>query len=344
MNTESEASTPETSRAATPVPGSSRSHSIVSLPSNLGDAISGIPPFLTFDPWFDESCLIKVTLDEQVPLRIANPFCSQLHAKYSVFLDSPVIASKVVSKMKAICYYLCAIQLYNTMSDELKTQLPQGDALFNANLQAPRLMIKAISMLGNFQTPHGKVEVVKIVAMARKWVLLGLDIDPDVCHKVNFTTLQVTQIKQGLSDPSQKFGFHSSSYSQSVPSYQEQRVETTYLTCFTPTSGQPTPVFEDVIKNSLEEYKINYLPRLEKVFIMACNDSRSEGNAAQLVCRNDLQRFGTTLSLTQSELFLGSLFYPSISIETSVLDFKSSGDSEFSALKFAHADVKESTE
>lgn len=318
--TESECTTPETSRTATPVPCSTRSNSIVSLTPGLEDEICGIPPFLEFTPWYDETCLIKATLDEQVPLRITDSFCAPIYAKYSAFIDMPVIASSVISKLTAICYYLCAAQLYNTMDAKLKNQFQQGKALFDAELSAPRLMIKAVSMLGNFKSPHGKVEVVNIGDLALRWVILGLEIDPNVTETV-------------------------SSYYRNYENYRYDRSSPiAFSSLFQSGNGRDLSIFDNMVKQSLDDYEKHYQPRLDKIFIMTKNHPLSEGNAAQLVCFKGVQRYKTKLYLTQSEFFLGSLFYPSKSIEISDLDFKSSGDSAFSALKYAYYDVKEGSE
>lgn len=301
--TDSECTTPETSRETTPVPRSTKFDLAVSSTGELNEKLEDPNLLSSFEPCFDIFNVVQTSLDPLVPLRIAEPFCFEINAEdssYFLKIGYSIDIMPIKSKLKAICYYLCAIQLYNTMSDDQKLGMELGKEFFNAKIRAPRSMLKIISMLGNFKTQHGRVTIAEIEKLTIEWMLSGIKIDPD-CRGFG----EILDIS--LEKNREYYGY--SSFSQSRKLYTSKL----FLKLFGMRFEQPDQEIKSVgiFERNLKLYSKNYQPFLEHNYIMSDNYPCLGGNASQLVHFRFESVFASSLPLTEFELSLGATFFPS---------------------------------
>jgi len=94
-------------------------------------------------------------------------------------------AQRVSDKLDALVHYKSARQLYSAMTDPDKSLCQPLKCVYYDSAEIPCHLSAAISMIGNFDSRIGRVEVAHAPTLFRRWIAQGLTIDPDSSYHVD---------------------------------------------------------------------------------------------------------------------------------------------------------------
>jgi hypothetical protein len=122
----------------------------------------------------------EIELNLELPSFIADPFAKAATSVLSRTDLDPAQILNVSEKIEAVAYYKACRQLYSTLTDPQKSCLQPLKAVFYDTSKIPNHMSAALSMIGNMDTKLGLVEIRDAPVLFRRWLISGLNIDPDV--------------------------------------------------------------------------------------------------------------------------------------------------------------------
>jgi hypothetical protein len=121
-----------------------------------------------------------VELEPTLPQTIAESHCAFVVTAAQNTDLTAAQAMRVSSKLSAITHFKCARQLYSAMTEPDKSNCQPLKAIYYDTAEVPVHIGAAISIIGNFDSKIGRVEISHAPTLFRRWILKGLCIDPDV--------------------------------------------------------------------------------------------------------------------------------------------------------------------
>jgi hypothetical protein len=146
------------------------------------DPLPNVPPIDALDmAEIPESIpAATVELDPLLPRHFAKPHCDLiLSAAQNSHLTAQQ-ALRVSNKLDALSHFKSARQLYSAMTDPEKSMCQPLKCVYYDSSEIPKHMAAAISMIGNFDSRIGRVEIANAPTLFRRWILQGLSSDPDI--------------------------------------------------------------------------------------------------------------------------------------------------------------------
>lgn len=120
-----------------------------------------------------------VELKHDLPQRIAEPFASLFESVAQRTNIPQDVITVGAASLHSLAYLKAAKQLYSTLSDPDKSGLQPLKPIFYDTAKIPIHMGTALSMIGNFDSKLGQIEVRDGALLFKRWVAEGLKINPD---------------------------------------------------------------------------------------------------------------------------------------------------------------------
>lgn len=146
------------------------------------DPLPDVPPIdaLDMEEIPDSIPAATVELEPTLPQTIAESHCAFVVTAAQNTDLTATQALRVSNKLNAITHYKCARQLYSAMTEPDKSICQPLKAVYYDTAEIPLHLGAAISIIGNFDSKIGRVEVLNAPTLFRRWILQGLCVDPDV--------------------------------------------------------------------------------------------------------------------------------------------------------------------
>jgi hypothetical protein len=145
------------------------------------DPLPDVPPIdaLDMEEVVDTIPAATVELEPKLPQTIAASHCNfVITAAQNTHLTASQ-AQRVSDKLDALVHYKSARQLYSAMQDPDKSLCQPLKCVYYDTAEIPKHLSAAISIIGNFDSRIGRVEVAHAPTLFRRWISRGLTVDPD---------------------------------------------------------------------------------------------------------------------------------------------------------------------